>query len=79
MACVGDGSGIPGAKVIKKYEFQVQAAGTRFSLIYSAAGRYVASQIHSYYFAEFLASSNAWAKLYDGNIMGAIPIFTLNV
>ena len=36
------------AKVIKKYEFQLQAAGTRFSLIYSAAGRYGASQIHSY-------------------------------
>ena len=33
----------------KKYEFQLQAAGTRFSLIYSAAGRYGASQIHSYF------------------------------
>ena len=33
----------------KKYEFQLQAAGTRFSLIYSAAGRYGASQIHYYF------------------------------
>ena len=33
----------------KKHEFQLQAAGTRFSLIYSADGRYWASQIHSYF------------------------------
>ena len=33
----------------KKDEFQLQATGTRFSLIYSADGRYCASQIHSYF------------------------------
>ena len=33
----------------KKDEFQLQATGTRFSLIYSADGRYWASQIHSYF------------------------------
>ena len=38
-----------GGKGNKNYEFQLQAAGTRFSLIYSAAGRYGASQIHSYF------------------------------
>ena len=80
MVLSGDSSGIPGTKVIKKYEFQLQATGTRFSLIYSADGRYWASQIHYYnYFIEFLDSSKACAKLYDGNIIGAIPIFTLNV
>ena len=31
-------AGDDGKKVIKKYEFQLQATGTRFSLIYSAAG-----------------------------------------
>ena len=49
MVLSGDSSGIPGTKVIKKYEFQLQATGTRFSLIYSADGRYWASQIHSYF------------------------------
>ena len=49
MVVSGDSSGIPGTKVIKKHEFQVQATGTRFSLIYSADGRYWASQIHSYF------------------------------
>ena len=49
MTGMADQVGHDGSKVIKKYEFQLQAAGTRFSLIYSAAGRYGASQIHSYF------------------------------
>ena len=57
MTGMADQVGHDGSKVIKKYEFQLQAAGTRFSLIYSAAGRYGASQIHSYFLC--FASSKA--------------------
>ena len=48
LPVIPDQVGHDGGKVIKR-EFQLQAAGTRFSLIYSAAGRYGASQIHSYF------------------------------
>ena len=67
MTGMADQVGHDGARVMKKYEFQLQAAGTRFSLIYSAAGRYGASQIHSYFRQkiQLFYQSTIFSNLFD--------------